>query len=209
MDAPGEQAQSSQTLSRAAGERLWKVLFAPPPEDEEKVVFALLDGATVRQLPDFLEDEESEHAPLVPLKTNEPEEVTRAAYLTRVERGSRVAEWLATEGWGRHWGIFICAPPTMDLDDVLRHLRELSQVRLPDGRIVYFRFYDPRVWRVFASTCDSEQAQQLFHLPLRYACESADGRELLIDRLIKDKLERQSVLLEEPEDGAGASQTSL
>lgn len=160
-------------------------------------IFALLDGATVRQLPDYLEDEEAEHAPLLPLPSAEPEVVTRAAYLTRVERDSSVAEWLAADGWGRHWGILIACPEGTDFDDLLGHLRELAQVRLPDGRIVFFRFYDPRVWRPFATSCDSAQSKHLFSLPVAYACESEDGTALVLDRIKNGAIVRQSVPLDE------------
>ncbi len=160
-------------------------------------VYALLDGATVRQLPDFLEDEEAEHFPLVPLTSEEPEEITRAAYLTRVLRDSRVAEWFAADGWGRNWGILIACPQGTNFDDLLGHLREMAQVRLPDGRVVFFRFYDPRVWRPFATTCDSPQLKQLFSLPLTFACESEDGSIMLLDSMKKGAADRQSVLLDE------------
>jgi hypothetical protein len=160
-------------------------------------VYALLDGASVRQLPDYLEDEEAQHASLLPLTSNEPEEVTRAAYLTRVERDSKVAEWLAADGWGRHWGILIACPEGTDFDDLLGHLRELAQVRLPDGRIVYFRFYDPRVWRPFAATCDRAQSQYLFNMPLIYACENDDGSGLMIDQIKNGTVIRQTIALDD------------
>lgn len=184
-------------LSPAARQRLWDTLFNPPPEKEPMDVYALLDGASVRQLPDFLEDEEAQHAPLIPLASDEPEEVTRAAYLTRIEPDSTVAEWLAADGWGRHWGILIACPMGTDFDDLLGHLREFAQVRLPDGRIVFFRFYDPRVWRPFATTCDSMQMKDVFGESIIYGCESDDGTSLLLDRLKGGAVERQSILLDE------------
>jgi hypothetical protein len=72
-------------LSKAGKESLWRLMTTiegseEPPRD----VFVLLDGAMVRQLPDFLEDEEVEHAPLIPPENEEPEEVTRCTYLARV-----------------------------------------------------------------------------------------------------------------------------
>lgn len=184
-------------LSPSAKKQLWKTLFRPDPDGEPYQLYALLDGASVRQLPDYLEDEDAEHAPLLPLKTGEPEEVTRAAYLARVEPDSAVSEWLASDGWNRHWGIFICCPLGTDMDELLGHLRDLAQVRLPDGRIVFFRFYDPRVWRPFATTCDSTQLKHLFSLPVIYACESEDGTALLMDRMKNGAVERRSVFLDE------------
>ncbi len=175
---------SSTKLTPEGKKKLWSLLFGgDDPNEAPRDLFALLDGAMVRQLPDFLEDEEVEHAPLLPPATREPEEITRATYLTRVERDSTTADWLASSGWGEHWGIFIAAPAGTAFDDMLGHLREMAQVRLPDGRIVFFRFYDPRVWRTFLPSCDMPQQQHLFSLPVIYGCEMADEPGLILDFL--------------------------
>lgn len=176
-------------LSKAGKDNLWRLLTTAEDSNEPpREVFVLLDGAIVRQLPDFLEDEEVEHAPLIPPDSEEPEELTRCTYLTRVESAtSPVAEWLMRQGWGANWGIWISAPAGTKLDDLLAHLREMAQVRLPDGRIVFFRYYDPRVWRAFFPTCDMPQHEHLFTLHVSYACESADGSTLIIDSM-KDGL---------------------
>lgn len=158
-----------------------------------------------RQLPDFLEDEEVEFAALLPPASEEPEEITRATYLTRVERNSAVASWLLADGWGAKWGIWLSLPANTQFDDLLSHLRELAQVRLPDGRIVYFRFYDPRVWRTFVPTCDAPQLKHLFSLPVVYGCESEDGQSLLIDLDKDDVPQRLEHLLESLPDSDAAS----
>jgi len=186
------------TLSKAGKDSLWRLLTTiegseEPPRD----VFVLLDGAMVRQLPDFLEDEEVEHAPLIPPENEEPEEVTRCTYLARVESSSApVAEWMMKHGWGANWGIWISAPAGTPLDDLLSHLREMAQVRLPDGRIVFFRYYDPRVWRAFFPTCDMPQHRHLFSLQLFYGCENADGTALIIDEMKDGNAERTEHPLE-------------
>ncbi len=193
-------------LSPAAKEKMLGMLFTPELGEPPREVFALLDGAMVRRLPDFLEDEEAEHAPLLPLLNEEPEEITRATYLTRVTRDSPVAAWLLSDGWGAKWGIWLSAAAGTEFDDILGHLRELAQVRLPDGRIVYFRYYDPRVWRTFVPTCDAAQLDHLFSLPIVYGCESEDGRALLIDFMKDSLIQRQENLLETlPEDDSRAA----
>lgn len=183
-------------LSKAGKEKLSSLLFKGESDEPERDVFALLDGAMVRQLPDFLDDEEVEYAPLIPPPNESPEEITRATYLARVERDSPTAAWLTGPGWGAKWGIWVSAPAGTDLADLLGHLREIAQVRLPDGRIVFFRFYDPRVWRAFFPTCDLPQHQHLFSLPVFYGCESADGTSLLIDKMIEGTPQREEHLLD-------------
>lgn len=184
-------------LSPAAQARLWDTLFNPPPESEPMDVYAVLDGAAVRQLPDMLEEENAEHASLQDVDASDPVALTRAAYVTRISRFSRVCDWLATEGWGRNWGFFAMCKAGTDFDEVLRHFRELMQVRLPDGRIVFFRFFDPRVWRPFLPSCDAPQLKQLFAQPVSYGCESEDGTAVLIDAVRNGASYRQRVELDE------------
>lgn len=196
-------------LSNASQQRLWDSLFTPPPEGEPMDVYAVLDGAGVRQLPDMLEDEDAEHAPLTAIGSTDPIEITRAAYLTKLDRYSRVTDWLATEGWGRNWGIYAMCPQGTDFDKMLQHFRELSQVGLPDGRIVLFRFYDPRVWRPFIPTCDAPQLNQLFSVPVTYGCESEDGSALLLDRVKNGIPVRQDIALDEFAQGKAVSNVTL
>lgn len=183
-------------LSKAGKEKLSNLLFTGEDEEPQREVFALLDGAMVRQLPDFLDDEDVEYAPLIPPANEEPEEITRATYLAHVERDSPMVDWLTGPGWGAKWGIWISAPAGTELEDLLVHLRELAQVRLPDGRIVFFRFYDPRVWRAFFPTCDLPQHQHLFSLPVFYGCENSDGTALLTDKMIDGTARRDEHILE-------------
>lgn len=195
---PTQNQPEVAVLSKDGTETLWKLLSTGESQDEPvREVFIVLDGAVVRQLPDFLDDEEAEYAPLIPPENEEPEEITRCTYLTRVESAdSPLGRWLMKHGWGANWGIWISAPAGTKLEDLLANLREIAQVRLPDGRVVYFRFYDPRVWRAFFPTCDMPQHQHLFRLEVMYGCESADGTALLIDRLKDGVAERTEHLLD-------------
>ncbi len=141
-------------------------------------VYAVLDGAVVRQLPDYLEDRDAPFACLFRGETD-PLVITRAPFLVRVVPGDDLFAWILREGWGRNWGMFAAVPRDTPFDAVLSHFREFLQVRLPGGRIVFFRFYDPRVQRLFLKSCDAAQAAQLFAVPVAWSCESEEGRELL------------------------------
>ena len=142
-------------------------------------VYAVLDGAVVRQLPDYLEDRTAPFACLFRGETD-PMVITRAPYLVRVVPGDELFSWILREGWGRNWGMFAAVPRDTAFDAVLDHFRQFLQVRVPDGRIVFFRFYDPRVQRLFLKSCDAAQAAQLFAVPVAWSCESDEGRELLV-----------------------------
>jgi hypothetical protein len=83
-----------------------------------------------------------------------------APYLLRCEPDGPVLDWLWREGWARSWGIFIRSAATTA--ELRRHFRRLTQVKTEDGRVLLFRFYDPRVFAAFAPTCNAEQAEALF-----------------------------------------------
>ena len=175
-------------------EACWRLL-GWTAEQETRDVFAVLDGARVRLLPGHVDALGAEYACLYSGETD-PVEVTRAPYLVRVPEGSAVADWLLAEGWGQSWGLFVLCPRDTELDPVLRDLRELLQARLPDGRIVRFRFYDPRVWRSFFLTCDARQLQQLFGRKVTaFACEDADGQALLLETVERGQPQRRRHLL--------------
>jgi hypothetical protein len=52
-------------------------------------------------------------------------------------------------------------------------------VKLPVGEIVLFRFYDPRVWRIYLPTCSFPELEKWFDGIDEYRCEDADGIETL------------------------------
>jgi hypothetical protein len=99
-----------------------------------------------------------------------------APYLVRLTSDSKLLEALVNEGWGKSWGVYLtCAG---DFQEIRRHLRHFLQVKLPDGEQVYFRFYDPRVMRVFLPTCTAEEATQFFGPIQRYVLEGEEPDQL-------------------------------
>ncbi|HWB06990.1 MAG TPA: DUF4123 domain-containing protein [Verrucomicrobiales bacterium] len=166
-------------MSPAVQSQLEAVIGAPPPASVPCDAYAILDGAVVRQLPDYLDERDSPFACLLRGETD-PLVLTRAPYLVRIAPGDEILSWILEEGWGRNWGMFTAVAPDTPFDDVLDHFRQFVQVRLPDGRVVFFRFYDPRVQRLFLPSCDAAQAGELFKLPAVWSCESEDGGSLLV-----------------------------
>jgi Domain of unknown function (DUF4123) len=84
---------------------------------------------------------------------------------------------LIEKGWGKNWGIFIRTE--QHFVELRKHLRHLLMVDLPDGKKVYFRFYDPRVMRTVVVGFDFAEAEQFFG-PIDYIfCEAGDSSEML------------------------------
>jgi hypothetical protein len=84
---------------------------------------------------------------------------------------------LLRSAWGNSWGIFFVSGAPMD--SLRRHLRTFLRVADQRGRRLIFRYYDPRVMRVYLPTCLPDELRAVFG-PIRcYLMESSGGDELL------------------------------
>lgn len=153
-------------------EAISKALFA----DRDLNVYAVLDGASVEDLLDRLYDEEPE---FICLYRGElaPDMAAVAPYLVRLENGSAFARWVVEQGWGGHWGIF--ALTGADLRTMRQHFRRLLQVYDENGKPLLFRYYDPRVLRVYLPTCNAEETAEFFGPVSCFAAEGEDPTVLL------------------------------
>lgn len=83
-----------------------------------------------------------------------------APYLVRLTPEARLTQEWQREGWGKNWGILFMSPRS--LGELRNHFRQFLQAMLPDGEIVLFRFYDPRVFRTYFPTLsDADRANWL------------------------------------------------
>ena len=103
-----------------------------------------------------------------------------APYLVELTDGSAFARWLIDRGWGDNWGVFVNAP--LDMERLRAHFRRFVLVQMPDGKNVYFRFYDPRVLRVYLPTCNAAELETIFGPVERYVMESVDGTDAVAFR---------------------------
>jgi Domain of unknown function (DUF4123) len=81
-------------------------------------------------------------------------------YLFKYDISTEFAKWLYEAGWGNFWGIFIATP--LNFDNLLRHCRRFLKVKTEDKEQLFFRFYDPRVLKIFLPTCERDQIQEFF-----------------------------------------------
>ena len=190
-------------MSPAVQIQLEAAIAAPPPSYAPCDIYAVLDGAVVKQLPDYLEERDSPFACLFRGETD-PLVLTRAPYLVRLTPGDEIFSWILEEGWGRNWGMFVTVPADTDFDKVIDHFRQFVQVRLPDQRIVFFRFYDPRVVRPFLPSCDAGQAGELFAVPSAWMCESEDGGALLVHSMKDGAVTTSKIALDSFRDAVSA-----
>jgi len=83
-----------------------------------------------------------------------------SGFLLECKKDSILLNWLTTETWGNSYSIFFVSKAAFD--DVLRHFQKFNRVYLEDDDVVYFRYYDPRVLRVYLPTCNSKEIKTFF-----------------------------------------------
>lgn len=162
-------------------------------------VYAVLDGARDRRMKAWID---STQAPAWCLYRGElhPDLVNAAPYLLRLGRGHAYTEQFFGMGWRNSWGVLFSSPaPTAELR---RHLRRFLRARTEQGRILAFRWYDPRVLRIYLPTCTPEEIDAFFG-PITALVAEAKAK----DRLHHYRAGARGLverLVELPQNGAAA-----
>lgn len=120
-----------------------------------------------------------------------------APYLFSFDPHTEFGSWYFQNGWGNSWGILIYSD--IDMKALVKHLRHFLKVKKEDGEQLYFRFYDPRVLRVFLPTCDERQLMDFFGSIDYFICEDEDYNTGLVyslgnGKLINEKIKRDEVV---------------
>ncbi|MDT8303023.1 MAG: DUF4123 domain-containing protein [Sedimentisphaerales bacterium] len=171
---------------------LMKYLFSQP----ETNVFTVLDGASVEQLPQLLWKHKPENICLY-RGEQAPDMAAVAPYLVKLEYDHPFTKLVCEKGWGNHWGIFVLTPAEVDIRDLRGHFRKFLMVYDPDGKLIYFRYYDPRVLRTYLPTCNAEDIKIVFGPIGNYITEDEDPSNLLRFTPDGEKLRAEKVKLEQ------------
>jgi hypothetical protein len=158
--------------------------------DDGMSVYAVLDGAAIPNLLDELYELESEFACLYRGEL-EPDIAQVAPYLVQLDDEPDFTEWLIEEGWGKHWGIF--ALSDVDLRTMRKHFRRFLTVYDPDGKPMLFRYYDPRVLRLYLPTCTSEELTTVFGPIEWFLLEDDDPNKFLHFHLANGAMRQESL----------------
>jgi hypothetical protein len=89
-----------------------------------------------------------------------------APYIFQYAHGTPFSNWYLHKGWGQSWGILVKS--AWPLTELHKHFRKFMMVQTESGRSLYFRFYDPRVMRIFLPTCDTAQILEFFGQAIEY-----------------------------------------
>ncbi len=159
---------SDQVSLKALHEQLFTI--------SDATVYAVFDGASAPNLLQMLARWKAESVCLLRGELK-PDVAQVAPYLTVIRPDTPFTDWVLEEGWGKHWGIFIVS--TASFRTLRQHFRSFLMVYTPDGKPVYFRYYDPRVLRTYLPTCNAKELQTVFGPVLRYIVEDTDPTALL------------------------------
>ncbi len=122
-----------------------------------------------------------------------PELERAAPHLVQISPRDSVSDSLLTLGWGRAWGIFIQSDDS--IRTLRRHLRTLLRVKDESGRYLLFRYYDPRVLRIYLPTCLDLELKSMFGSSIaRFCMESEDSDSIISFELDSNDQLQKSVL---------------
>ena len=155
-------------------------------------VYAILDGARDEVIYQKLVNSDIENMCLF-RGEKAIELATVAPYLISLEREDSLTQWLLNNGWGKSWGIF--AQSSAPMKDLHRHFRRFLMVYDPEGKPLYFRYYDPRVLRVYLPTCNADELRTVFGPVSAYVVEGDTPGTVLRFTYAGDTLAKEEVSL--------------
>ena len=118
-----------------------------------------------------------------------------APYLFTFPKRSEFESWYIENGWGNAWGVLVQANEEFEI--LYKHFRKFLLVKTEDEQELYFRFYDPRVLRIFLPTCDISQLKEFFGPVDYYICEDEDPAFGLLFSIKNNALDTQRITKEE------------
>jgi hypothetical protein len=148
----------------------------PPGLPSRMAVFVILDGARDERIHSAVR---GTFLPKDCLYTGDlPRQLQMTApYLVQLERDDRFTRYVLEKGWGGSWGVFLRTET--GIKQLRRHLREFLRVRDEAGKRLIFRYYDPRVLRVYLPTCWPGELNTFFGPVAAFFTEGEDPREIL------------------------------
>ena len=122
-----------------------------------------------------------------------PELEVAAPYLVQLDHGYRDTHRLIRLAWGNSWGVFLRSDTS--LKKLRRHLRELLIVKDTKGNRLVFRYYDPRVLRLYLPTCNRGELRTFFG-PIKSFWAEAENSETMLEFCLREGLEQRSLQVE-------------
>ena len=101
-----------------------------------------------------------------------------APYLVQLEHDDRRSIELIEDSWDNSWCVFLQAD--VGIKTLRKHLRTLLRVQGPTGNYMLFRYYDPRVLRVYLPTCQPDELARFYGPIQRVWTEEGAGSDRML-----------------------------
>lgn len=164
-------------MSNPPTEHLLQRLWRPGESGEPPEVCVLLDAARDRRIYPLVRrcrlDVRCLYQGAVPASL-----ASAAPYLVNLAPRAAFTREILELGWGQSWGVFLRSPAV--LQELARHFRQFLTARDEAGRSLFFRFYDPRVLRVYLPTCNAAELRAFFG-PVERFCLEAEEEDLMLE----------------------------
>ena len=117
-----------------------------------------------------------------------------APYLVRLQREEPFTQWLIDNGWGNSQCVFVRS--WASFTQLKRHFQTFLKVYDEEGHSFFFRFYDPRVMRVYLPTCNADEIKIVFGKVESFVLEDQEPSFLLAFSQENDNLQTEKTTLE-------------
>ena len=169
-------------------------LWSPLADGSKPNVFMVLDCARDKRIEPLINNSNLEQSCLYAGKLSYA--LKRAApHIVRLTPDSSFTTDIITLGWGRNWRVFFIAAEKISIASMRNSCRKISKVEAPGGRVLVFRYQDPRVLGKFLPLCDSHQLQQVFGNASMIAMENESAEQFIRYRVdsSSQKLSTQAI----------------
>lgn len=149
--------------------------------------YVLIDGARIGTEIGFLKESYSKQGKSLYLGKSLQDLEDVGPFLFILKESDSLSKWFKEHAWGNSFGVL--AFSHVGFEALHKHCRKFLLVQTEDHQELYFRFYDPRVLRIFLPTCTWPQLREFFG-PIEYfILEDEDP-----DYLIKYQLNRELLI---------------
>ena len=166
-----------------------RILWSGGSHGQSKV-YAILDAARDDMIYPRLAESDAQKVCLL-IGDQARELAAVAPYLVEVDSEDPFTQWLLDDGWGKSWGIFVESEATFI--ELRHHFRSFLRVVDESGKTLFFRYYDPRVIRVFLPVCDNAQLLTMFG-PVEHYFVEGEKQNTLIQYSLRDNKLIQDVV---------------
>ena len=125
-------------------------------------LYALIDAYDAPAVPARVQELGRERAVSLFIGEAEKKYWDLAPYLIQVDEPT--LEWMLRTVWNAPCGVFVISKS--GLETLRTHFRRFLMVQLPDGERWYFRYYDPRILKVYLENCRTDELD-IFYGPVR------------------------------------------